>query len=197
MRVLPVPAPAVTTTSQPRATTAGTWAWANIDPASGLTQGNPPSGVAAWYCLVDAVASACASFSQHEGIRVSYTPRGVPVNLSKDVALTLYRIVQEGLNNIVKHSRATEVSVLLEGDDGAVRLSIQDNGVGFDPQYGHNLFRVFERLHHADEFPGTGVGLANVRRIVERHGGRVWADGRPGEGAVFHFSIPDSPVEVG
>jgi signal transduction histidine kinase len=99
----------------------------------------------------------------------------------------------ELLSNAAKFSRGSEKPRVTVGGrrepDGGVVFWVADEGVGFDPRFVSRLFRPFERLHSRDDFPGAGVGLAIVRRIAERHGGRVWAEGEPGCGARFYFSL--------
>ncbi|MFL6693703.1 MAG: sensor histidine kinase, partial [Ramlibacter sp.] len=97
------------------------------------------------------------------------------------------------LGNAVKYTRTRRQAVIrvsaVRNADGE-GLEISDNGVGFQQKYVGKLFGVFQRLHQADDFEGTGIGLASVRRIVERHGGAVWARGEPEQGAVFGFTLP-------
>ncbi|MEW6420412.1 MAG: PAS domain S-box protein [Deinococcota bacterium] len=109
-----------------------------------------------------------------------------------DAAL-LTQVFANLLSNALKYTRTraqAQVSVTAQESPQEVTVTVRDNGVGFDPRYTDKLFGVFQRLHRAEEFEGTGIGLANVRRIVLRHGGRVRAEALPGEGAAFHVTLP-------
>ena len=98
------------------------------------------------------------------------------------------------LGNAVKYSAHSEPAVIEVGceptPEGGHHFTVRDNGVGFDMAYAGKLFGVFQRLHKASEYPGTGIGLASVRRVLARHGGRIWAESEPGKGATFHFVLP-------
>lgn len=119
--------------------------------------------------------------------QVSELPRAcVDINMMRQVWRNL-------LSNAVKYTRKreqAEITVAVRQDAGEFIFSVQDNGVGFDGRYAHKLFGAFQRLHRMEEFEGTGVGLANIRRIVARHGGRTWAASEEGKGATFFFTLP-------
>lgn len=103
------------------------------------------------------------------------------------------------LENAVKyssHREVVEIEVGWKVQPRGVQFHVRDNGVGFDPEQAERLFGMFQRLHRDPRFQGAGIGLALVRRIVEHHGGRIWADALPDQGATFHVFLPSQvPVE--
>ncbi len=102
------------------------------------------------------------------------------------------------VENAVKYSKdrnPAKIRITAEICEGEIVYQVSDNGVGFDMAYVGKLFGVFQRLHRADEFPGTGIGLALTKRIIDRHGGRVFARGEIGEGATIGFALPQPPEE--
>lgn len=118
-------------------------------------------------------------------------PQPLP-KLIADAAF-LHLALRNLLSNAIKYSRNQSPAVIEIGsyeEDNKVVVYIRDNGVGFDMQYASKLFGVFQRLHRMEEFEGTGIGLASVRRIIERHDGTVWAQGELGQGATFYFALP-------
>ena len=127
-----------------------------------------------------------------EGRRIEFAVEELP-SVRGDRAM-LRLVWMNLIGNAIKYSRQREVARIEIGSkpsDLPERIYfIRDNGVGFNMKYAHKLFGVFQRLHQADEYEGTGIGLANVRRIVQRHGGKAWAQGYIDQGATFSFSIP-------
>lgn len=109
-------------------------------------------------------------------------------------AAMLRQVAVNYVSNAIKYTGKREVAVIEIGSqlelDGDVTIYVRDNGAGFDQEYSRRLFGAFQRLHHQHEFEGTGIGLANVRRIINRHGGRTWAEGVVDQGATFYFSLP-------
>jgi light-regulated signal transduction histidine kinase (bacteriophytochrome) len=118
----------------------------------------------------------------------------VQPNLSCSADPTLVRTLLENLlGNAWKFTGKLEAARVELGSETRNKervYYVRDNGAGFDPTYADKLFKAFQRLHHQNDFAGTGIGLATVHRIVSRHGGRVWAESAVGQGATFYFTLP-------
>lgn len=124
-----------------------------------------------------------------EGVRIGPLP---PAQADPALAQQLWRHL---LSNALKFSARQPlpaVRIDAQGTGPGAVYRIRDNGVGFDLQHAQRLFGLFQRLHKAGEFPGNGVGLALARRIVDRHGGRIWAESKPGGGATFFFTLGEA-----
>ena len=130
--------------------------------------------------LIESAPARAVDIGVHPGMRV-HADSG------------LVRVVMDNLiGNAWKFTGKTTAPVInigCEERDRAVVYFVRDNGAGFDMQYAHKLFALFQRLHHAEEFEGTGIGLATVRKIIQRHGGRVWIESAPGAGTTVYFSL--------
>jgi signal transduction histidine kinase len=127
--------------------------------------------------------------------RIEWNVGDLPVVVADPSLLRL--VMVNLLSNAIKYTSTRDVARIEVGatqqENGDIVVSVRDNGVGFDMRYVDKLFGVFQRLHSAEEFEGTGIGLANVRRIVAKHGGETWAEGEPGRGATFFMSLKPAP----
>jgi light-regulated signal transduction histidine kinase (bacteriophytochrome) len=103
------------------------------------------------------------------------------------------QVMQNLIANAIKfHGPARpEIRIAARRKDAQWVVSVRDNGIGIDPQYFERIFLIFQRLHTRSQYKGTGIGLAVCRKIVERHGGKIWVESLPGEGSTFFFTVPD------
>jgi light-regulated signal transduction histidine kinase (bacteriophytochrome) len=120
-------------------------------------------------------------------LTVGELPR-LPV-ISGQMSLVFQNLISNSLK-YRKQGTAPQIRIEAVRKDLEWVFSVTDNGIGFDPAHSEKIFIMFERLHGTEKYPGDGMGLAIARKIVEKHGGRIWAESRPGEGAVFYFTLP-------
>jgi light-regulated signal transduction histidine kinase (bacteriophytochrome) len=142
---------------------------------------------------LDALLKECIESLESETRGRNIVWKLAPLPAVRGDRAMLRQVFANLLGNAIKYTgprdpAEIEVGCAGDADDRRV-LYVRDNGVGFDMQYADKLFGVFQRLHRADQFEGTGIGLANVRRIISRHGGRVWAEAEEERGAVFYFTL--------
>lgn len=132
---------------------------------------------------------------EESGAVVSHDP--LPTVMADDHQLG--QLFQNLIGNGIKYrdSKAPEIHVSCQQEGRNWVFSVKDNGIGIDPQYAQQIFTIFQRLHTRQEYPGTGIGLAICKKIVERHGGKIWVESQLGKGATFYFSIPVMEEKVG
>jgi light-regulated signal transduction histidine kinase (bacteriophytochrome) len=142
--------------------------------------------------LNDLVQSVVGDASREtDGRKVDWVIHKLP-EVDGDPAL-LRQVMVNFISNALKYTRPrpqARIEIGAEETPNETIIFVRDNGVGFNMDYAHKLFAVFQRLHRAAEFEGSGIGLANIRRIVLRHGGRVWAEGEVNRGATFYMALP-------
>ncbi|HEX9663351.1 MAG TPA: ATP-binding protein [Candidatus Binatia bacterium] len=126
---------------------------------------------------------------QESAARVTHDP--LPTVMGDDVQLG--QLFQNLIGNALKYrnGNAPAVHIGCQRRDNDWLLSIRDNGIGIDPRFAEKIFVIFQRLHNREQYPGTGIGLAVCKRIVERHGGKIWVESEPGKGSTFYFTLPE------
>jgi signal transduction histidine kinase len=151
------------------------------------TRGHVPEPVPAERALKEALANLRAAVEQSGAVVTA-----APLPTVRADAAQLARVFQNLIENGIKFrsDRPPQIEVGARPQDGAWLFWVRDHGIGLEPQYAERIFRIFQRLHTRDKYPGTGIGLAICKRIVERHGGRIWAESQPGQGATFYFTLP-------
>jgi light-regulated signal transduction histidine kinase (bacteriophytochrome) len=138
--------------------------------------------------LADVLSNLKASIDSSKAIIVK---EPLPMLLGDKVQLS--QVFQNLIANALKFKgdKQPQIHINAKKQNGEWLFTIKDNGIGFEPEYSDKIFIIFQRLHTRTEYPGTGIGLSLCKKIVERHGGRIWVDSAPGLGSTFSFTIPD------
>jgi light-regulated signal transduction histidine kinase (bacteriophytochrome) len=138
--------------------------------------------------VLDGTLASLRNMIEESGAEIA---RGVLPTIKGDPA-QLGQLFQNLIGNALKFRdhRPPRVHVAAERKEKEWLFSVADNGIGFDPKFADRVFVMFQRLHPTGEYPGTGIGLAVCKKIVERHGGNIWVDSKPDEGTTFYFTIP-------
>jgi light-regulated signal transduction histidine kinase (bacteriophytochrome) len=149
--------------------------------------GAPSSGVDLEQALNRALKNLAARIDE-TGAKI--TVNGLPSVTGNPTLLT--QVFQNLIGNSLKFKseRAVEIEIGARGDGDNWLLWVKDNGIGFEQEYAEKVFHVFQRLHRRDKYAGTGIGLAICRRVIEQHGGKIWAESSPGAGTTFYFTLP-------
>lgn len=126
---------------------------------------------------------------RENGAEISYDPLPILHVNPEQMGRLLQNLIANGIKYHGNQSPRIHLSARQEGKEWVI--AVRDNGIGFDPQYAEDIFLVFKRLHAKEQYPGTGIGLAICRKIVDRHGGRIWVESEPGKGSTFYFTIPN------
>jgi PAS domain S-box-containing protein len=152
------------------------------------TRGKPPESTDSGKSLNDAILSLQMSIKE-SGAKI--TSDKLPTVSIDPVQLS--QLFQNLISNAIKfRSEApSEIHISAERQDNAWRFAVKDNGIGIEPQYAERIFMIFQRLHTRRKYPGTGIGLSLCKKIIERHGGKIWVESEQGRGSTFYFTVPD------
>jgi signal transduction histidine kinase len=152
------------------------------------------SSVVALQEIVDSVVLQYADEVQRRHVELSIQVEPLKLRIDAEGLLLALRNLFENALKYTRERNHPHIQVIARRNDMGIVLSVADNGIGFDMEYHDHIFKIFQRLHRDNQYPGTGIGLALVRKAVERIGGRVWAQSRPGEGATFNIQLPKSAM---
>ena len=155
---------------------------------SRVGQGEIPQTTTSLEDVLKATLRELHTLIRESGADISYDSLpSIKVNPNQ-MGLLLQNLIANSLK--FRNEKSPKIHLSARPEGGEWVISIRDNGIGFDPQYAEAIFKVFKRMHSQEEYPGTGIGLAICKKIVERHGGHIWAESQPGYGATFYFTIP-------